>query len=275
MQDVPHPRGPALRARGIRWLPALLAVALVAAAVQAAPGRGDAQPEGFEYRMETWHGVRFAVVRADPARTQIQLYWRDAEGRGYGSQARLAAALRARGETLLAASNAGIFGFTAPEGLHVERGRVLAPLNLRQGRGNFYEQPNAVFFVTSAGRAEIVESHAARARIPEMAEATQSGPALLLDGALVGPVAGATLASMRTGTRVVRNGVCVDGRSVYLVKTDDPLTRAHVALFLRDRLRCGDGLYLDGSTPSSLHVPEQRRESRNNLMGLLAILPRT
>ncbi|HEY0018161.1 MAG TPA: phosphodiester glycosidase family protein [Longimicrobium sp.] len=264
-----------MQSRRIGSLLALAAVALAAAAVRAAPGRGHAQPEGFEYRTETWHGVRFAIVRADPARTRIQLYWRDAAGRGYGSQARLATALRAQGETLLAASNAGIFGFTAPDGLHVERGRVLAPLNLRQGRGNFYEQPNAVFFVTSAGRAEIVESNAARARIPEMAEATQSGPALLLDGALAGPAAGATPASMLAGTRVVRNGVCVDGRSVYLVKTDDPLTRAHLALFFRDRLRCGDGLYLDGSTPSSLHVPGRRRESRNSLMGILAILPRT
>lgn len=264
-----------MRSRRIRWLPALVVIAAGGAAIHAAPGQGSGQPAPFEYRTERWHGVRFAVVRADPARTRIRMYWRDSAGRGYGSQARLAAALRARGETLLAASNGGIFTLAAPEGLHVERGQVLTPLNLRQGRGNFYEQPNAVFFVTSTGRAEIVESSAARARIPDMAEATQSGPALLLDGRLAGPALGATLTSMTTGTPEVRNGVCVDGRSVYLVKTDDPLTRAHLALFFRERLRCTDGLYLDGSTPSSLHVPGQRRESRSGLMGILAVLPRT
>lgn len=264
-----------LRSRKTLWLLALAATAAGVAGSHAAPGRGHAQPEGFEYRTETWHGVRFAVVRADPARTRIRMYWRDAAGRGYGSQARLAASLRAQGETLLAASNGGIFGLATPDGLHVERGRVLAPLNLRRGSGNFYDQPNAVFFVTSAGRAEIVESSAARARIPEMAEATQSGPALLLDGALTPRFAGATVANMRTGTLHVRNAVCVDGQSVYLVKTDDPLTRAHLALFLRDRLRCRDALYLDGSTPSSLHVPGRRRESKNGLMGILAVLPGT
>jgi uncharacterized protein YigE (DUF2233 family) len=252
-------------------LTALMAVAASAAGINAAPS----QPSPFEYRTETWHGVRFAVVRADPARTRIRMYWRDSAGRSYGSQARLAAALRVQDETLLAANNAGIFGDTSPKGLHVERGQVLAPLNLERGTGNFFGPPNAVFFVTTAGRAEIVESSAARARIPEMEEATQSGPALLLDGALTRMFSGATLANMRTGTLHVRNGVCVDGRSVYLVKTDDPLTRAHLALFFRDRLRCSDGLYLDGSTPSSLHVPGRRRESKNNLMGLLAVLPRT
>lgn len=254
---------------------ALAATAAGAVGIHASGEDGARQPAPFEYRAETWHGVRFAVVRADPARTHVRMYWRDAAGRGYGSQAALARALRGRGETLLAATNGGIFELDAPTGLHVERGRVLAPLNLRAGSGNFYDTPNAVFFVTPAGRAEIVESSAAQSRIPSMAEATQSGPALLLNGELPARFAGATTANMRTGSRHIRNGVCVDGRDVYIVKTDDPLTRAHLALFFRDRLGCRDGVYLDGSTPSSLHVPGRHPESKTGLMGILAVVAKS
>jgi uncharacterized protein YigE (DUF2233 family) len=259
------------------WLLALAAFLASAAGMHAASTGSPVQPAAFEYRTETWHGVRFAVVRADPTRTRIRMYWRDPAGRNYGSQARLARILRAEGETLLAASNAGIFTKTPrhPEGLHVERGRVYVPLNLRDGEGNFYDKPNAVFFVTSAGRAEIVESRAAQARIPEMMEATQSGPALLLNRLLVGDFAGATTSSMLVGDKTIRNGVCVDGTSVYLVKTDHSLTRSHLALYFRDRLRCTDGLFLDGATPTSLHVPGHKSDSKDNLVGILAVLPRT
>ena len=227
--------------------------------------------EGIEYREIRSGGNRYQVVRVDLTKADLRFYWQDDAGRPFGSLAALERWLAERGDTLLAATNAGIFYSTRlPAGLHVERGRELRPLNGSsdpppgEKQGNFFYRPNGVFFVAEDGTARIVDSSHARAEIPRMREATQSGPLLLLNGQ----------PHWLQGTRVSRNavGVCAPGE-VVLVYAPDGVTVRELALFIRDQLECPDALYLDG-TISGLWVPSANVRRDGSYVGILGITRR-
>jgi len=138
-------------------------------------------------------------------------------------------------------TNAGIFSTDlAPGGLLVADGRELRALNLADGAGNFHLKPNAVFAILDDGTAEVVD---ATAYDPTgVVQATQSGPALVLDG-VVHP-------EFREGSEnvAIRSGVGVsrDGRTVHLAISFAPMNLWDFATLFRDELEVDDALYLDG-----------------------------
>lgn len=138
-------------------------------------------------------------------------------------------------------TNAGIFSEDlSPGGLLVSDGEELRALNLAEGAGNFHLMPNAVFEVRDDGTAAVVDSTAYTGAGVE--QATQSGPALLLDGE-VHPqfTEGSSNTALRSGV-----GVSPDGRTVYLVITRTYVNLWDFAVMFRDELGVEDALYLDG-----------------------------
>ncbi|WP_062522332.1 phosphodiester glycosidase family protein [Demequina silvatica] len=138
-------------------------------------------------------------------------------------------------------TNAGIFSEDlTPGGLLVADGEELRALNLADGYGNFHLKPNAVFEIRKDGTAAVVDSTEYRAK--GVTQATQSGPALLLDGE-VHPLftEGSENTALRTGV-----GVSPDGRTVYLVITRTYVNLWDFAVMFRDELGVEDALYLDG-----------------------------
>lgn len=259
----PFPRC-AVGGRTAFWL---LAVLLSAGA----PACAAQGPQAVEYREMRAGGARYQVVRVDLARADLRLYWRDEAGRPFGSLAALDRWLAARGDTLLAATNAGIFYRSRlPAGLHVERGRVLRPVNpgveppAGELRGNFFYRPNGVFYAAADGTARIVETGRAGALLPRMREATQSGPLLLRAGR----------PHWLLGRKVSRNAVAVcSPREVALVYAPDGVTVRELALFVRNVLGCPDALYLDG-TISGLWVPSADVRADGSYVGILGVTAR-
>ena len=138
------------------------------------------------------------------------------------------------------ATNAGIFTENvAPGGLLVTDGEERVALNLREGGGNFHLMPNAVFAILDGGSATVVNS---RDYEPEgVLHATQSGPALLLDGEIHPEFREeSTNFALRSGV-----GVSPDGTTVYLVLTGWTNLWNFATLF-RDHLGVENALYLDG-----------------------------
>lgn len=138
------------------------------------------------------------------------------------------------------ATNAGIFTEeVVPGGLLVSDGEELVRLNLNEGGGNFHLMPNAVFAVRDDGTATVVNSLDYE---PEgVLHATQSGPALLLDGEIHHEFReGSSNYALRSGV-----GVSPDGRTVYLVLSGWTNLWDFATLF-RDELGVEDALYLDG-----------------------------
>jgi uncharacterized protein YigE (DUF2233 family) len=138
-------------------------------------------------------------------------------------------------------TNAGIFSTDLrPGGLLVADGEVLRELNLADGAGNFHLKPNAVFAIHDDGTASVVD---ATAHDPTgVQHATQSGPALLLDGS-VHPAfrEGSENLAIRSGV-----GVSPDGHTVYLALSHTPVNLWDFATMFRDDLGVDDALYLDG-----------------------------
>lgn len=244
---------------------------LCAAVAALLPGRApaQAQPDGIEFREMRADGRRYQVVQVDLTKATLRLYWRDDRGRPYGTLAALDRALAARGERLLAATNAGIFYRTRePAGLHVERGRALRPLNASptppagEAPGNFFAEPNGVFYLARDGSAHLVSTAEAAQRVGRMVEATQSGPLLLRRGVphpLIGRV------------EVARDAVAVCGaRRVALVLAPDGASIRQLARFIRDGLGCPDALYLDG-TISGLRVPSARVDRDGSYVGMIGV----
>ncbi len=210
----------------------------------------------------------FDVVEVDPARHEVRLFWKDAGGDPYLTLDRVRAAVEAAGDSLVAATNAGIYepGFT-PTGLFIEDGERLHPLNLDDGAGNFFLKPNGVFFLTADG-ARIVES-AAFDNVPDPVRfATQSGP-LLLRGGQVHPAFTPGSENCR-----LRSGVGVgEGGRVYLAISNGAVSFYDFATFFRDALGVRDALYLDGGI-SELYAPALGRTDagRQRYAGILAVV---
>lgn len=207
-------------------------------------------------------GKRYRVVRVDLQAARVEMFWKDRRGERFGSLGRVR---RAVGVKLLAATNAGIYepGYV-PEGLHVEHGRVLRPLNQRAGRGNFYTQPSGVFYTDGSG-AHILSTDSFAAQKPKALQATQSGPLLVRQNRLAGPLGRNKL--------YIRNGVGVlAAQKIVLVLSLDEVSLFEFAEFFRVTLQCPDALYLDGSISGLYALGTEFQEARWSLAGILGIV---
>ena len=205
--------------------------------------------------------VAFDVIRVDPRRDRLQLFLNNAAGRPYLGFGTLADALARRGQVLRFAMNAGMYEPDySPVGLFVDHDEQLAPLNLRNGRGNFYLKPNGVFWLDGK-KAHVTESAQYARLAPKPTLATQSGPMLVIDGQLHP----AFLA--HSPSRLMRNGVGVtrEGEIIFAI-SETPVNFHEFASYFREVLKCPDALYLDGSV-SSIYAPELQRHDAHHCLG--------
>ncbi len=219
--------------------------------------------QAVECKVQTYEAVEFTVCRVALRRESLQLYWRDRDGKPYGRLLNLRDSWAGRGKTLVFGINAGMYeADLSPLGLFVVDGRELKPLNRRTGFGNFYRPPNGVFLVDKAGARVVTTEEYANSR-PHPRLATQSGPILVLRGAVTeSPVMDAKSTSMK-----IRNGVCAPAPdAVAFVISGAPVTFYRFARFFIDQLQCRDALYLDGSI-SSLYAPQVGREDDGRELG--------
>lgn len=192
-------------------------------------------------------GVRFRVVTVEPR--QVELVWKDAKGEPFANFDKVQAHYDAKGKQVKFLMNAGIYEpGIVPSGLHVENGAVLRPLNLKDGKGNFFLKPNGVFGLVGGepGKAFIEESGAFAAREKTQARglefAIQGGP-MLLSGGMLHP-------KFTDGSpnKKLRNGIGVDaaGKVVFAITAagEEVNFWDFAGLFLK--LGCKDALFLDG-----------------------------
>ncbi|MEZ5893449.1 MAG: phosphodiester glycosidase family protein [Parvularculaceae bacterium] len=189
----------------------------------------------------------------------------------------------------------------SPVGLYIENYEEKKKLSTKDGPGNFHLKPNGVFWIDEAGaHATATTDFAAQfpspvrgrgvrgegefpspsthspsesaapsppAPLPLGGEgrtiryATQSGPMLVIDGAIHPRfLVDATSRKRRNGV-----GVREDG-SVIFALSDTPVTFYEFATYFRDDLKAPNALYLDG-TISRLYAPELSRHDPGLAMG--------
>lgn len=206
-----------------------------------------------ECRKEVFDGTPFSVCRADPAREELRLFLADDEGRILGTFQRVRDALATEGADLGFAMNAGMFhDDRSPVGHYLDPSGEVRGVITSAGPGNFGMLPNGVFCIGD-GWARVIESRAYAADRPGCVYATQSGPMLVIDGALHPRfIDGGSSRFIRNGVGVTEDGVVVAAIS------DRPVNFHTFARFFRDVLGTPNALYLDGNV-SRLYAPDLNR----------------
>lgn len=215
----------------------------------------------------TWKGQSFDWIKVDPAKVDVRLYWKNENNEAYSTFGSLNSAIEQKGKKLLFATNAGIFSEDfSPGGLHVENGKELHALNLRDGEGNFHMKPNGVFYIED-NRGHVTESveYTTASRHPQIA--TQSGPMLVVNGNIHPAF------TEGSDNRNIRNGVGVDKKGYIHFAVSNERVNFHdfASLFL-EALKCPNALYLDGSI-SDFYLPAlDRRPDGSGYCGIIAVV---
>lgn len=255
-----------------RWpLIALATLALAGCAKRAAPAPEKAEHVAGACEAVEFESTSFTVCTADPSRHDIRLVTVGADGRPVRDFDRLAVALGSDAPRLSFALNAGMFEEDgSPVGLAIADGVRRHALNRRDAGGNFHLKPNGVVFGSATGPWRVLDtdSYAAEARAPDFA--SQSGPMLVIDGALH-PRFDDNGTSLR-----VRNGVGVDGagRALFAISAQ-AVSFGRFARLFRDRLGCSNALFLDGSVSRLWDARGGRLDAGVPVGPLLAVLDRT
>lgn len=231
---------------------------LMAVLLLAAPAAAQDGP----CRDLTFDGVPYTVCEA-AAGDDLRVFHTAADGAPFGTFARVEDALAAEGLRLGFAMNGGMYHEDRrPVGLLVEDGQERARIVTADGPGNFGLLPNGVFCVTPDRRFAVIESRAYARDRPECRFATQSGPMLVIDGALHPRfVEGSDSRNHRNGV-----GVSADGTRAVFAITARPVNFHAFARLFRDGLGLPQALFLDGQV-SRLYAPAIRRNDFGLPMG--------
>lgn len=212
-----------------------------------------------------FEGQSFSVCTVTEGQ-DIRLFHADPTGAVLGSFGKVDEALRAERKTIRFAMNAGMYhADRAPVGLLITDGVERARIITSDGPGNFGLLPNGVFCIGDAFR--VMESRSFAAAPPACRFATQSGPMLVIDGALHPRFL------PNSDSRFVRNGVGVsaDGKTAYFVISSGAVSFHQFGRFFRDSLKTPNALYFDGKI-SRLYSEELRRNDLGFQMGPIVAL---
>lgn len=218
-------------------------------------------------RTVEFEGVPFAVCTFDAQEDTIALFLNDEAGEPYGHFDSLVSALEDDEKTVTFAMNAGMYHKDrSPVGLYVEEFEQHKKANTNNGPGNFHLKPNGVFWIADEDSQQTVGVTSTEEFLKDVTSdniryATQSGPMLVIDGALHPRfLEDATSRKRRNGV-----GVTSEGEVVFVI-SDGFVTFHHFARLFRDELKADNALFLDG-TISRLYAPSLDRRDRGAKMG--------
>jgi uncharacterized protein YigE (DUF2233 family) len=204
--------------------------------------------------------LRFLSFVTDPS--VIQFYWKDDQGQIFRSIQNLKSFLEAKNQELKFAMNGGMFmKDNSPQGLYIENGETLRPLDTLSAPGNFYLKPNGVFYLTKDNRAVVCETK----KFTDnglIKFATQSGPMLLIDGEIH--------SAFKKGSKNlnIRNGVGIlpDNKVIFAVSKEEVNFYDFADYF--KSMNCKYALYLDGFV-SRTYLPEENWKQLDGNFGVI------
>ncbi len=207
-----------------------------------------------------FEGISYTTCTVNPAKDRLELFLNDDTGVPFGEFDVLAQAYE--GKSLSFAMNAGMYHEDrSPVGYFLQNGIERSRLLTGASNGNFGLLPNGVLCIRP-GQARVFET-LVFAQLSSLCDfATQSGPMLVIDGALHPRFL------PDSTSRYIRNGVGTTDsgdRAVFAI-SNQPVTFYEFARFYRDGLGLPLALYFDGNV-SRLHAPALGRSDPGRAMG--------
>lgn len=216
------------------------------------------------------NGVDYHVAIASPE--NIQILWKDQNGKKLETFSRARAFLEKQGREPLVLMNGGIFEpGRIPSGVLIQDGKELCPLNLKNGKGNFFLKPNGVFYLLENGSGIVESSRFSGVRKSEksIVGAVQSGPLLLDQGKIHHAF------NKESRSQLHRNGVGVrkDGMVVFLMSDFKSSKYPNLYAFAEafKTLGCESALFLDGDL-SQMRTGKAMQASRGRFASMIAIV---
>lgn len=203
---------------------------------------------------------------ADSSFSKIRLFLNNDNGLPISSLSNLNAYLKSKNELLVFSTNGGMFTPEyKPVGLFIQNNVVLNEIDRREGLyGNFYLQPNGVFYIDTCQEAGIVNTKEIDMEaINKFKYATQSGPMLLHNGKINSNFKeGSTNVNIRNGVGMSKKG------NLLFVISNEKVNFYDFAMLFKEVLGCDNALYLDGAI-SEAYIPELGRLKKDGLFGPL------
>jgi uncharacterized protein YigE (DUF2233 family) len=199
---------------------------------------------------------------ADLKKHHVTMHWKDKSNKPFGSLQRLRSHFSGQKKELLLAMNGGMYHDNRnPVGLYIENSKTISALNTAKGEGNFFLQPNGVFYINDNKRA-FVRSTPEFKTDSSIVFATQSGPMLVINGKIHPQF------QEHSKNLNIRNGIGVmpDGRILMAMSKKEVNLYTFASYFLKKG--CQNALYLDGHV-SRAYCPEQKWEQLDGEFGVM------
>ncbi|WP_434777412.1 phosphodiester glycosidase family protein [Neisseria sp. Ec49-e6-T10] len=198
-----------------------------------------------------------------PGSKKIKMYWKNKNGIPYTHFINL---LNQTQNDMVFVTNGGIYSkeFT-PEGLYIENGQIISELNLHSGEGNFYFNPNGVFYIEN-NLPYIIESRSFKYN-QNILYAVQSGP-LLIEHGLMNDQLKKTSKSLKIRSAV---GLSKQNKLFFLMSKKE-VSFYDFAQFALDHLDCDTLLFLDGTISQMYFSADQQLpEQKHPFVTMIAI----
>lgn len=206
---------------------------------------------------------RILAYEVNPKKEQLHFYWKNAQGEIYGNAKNLKEQLQTKQQELIFCMNGGMYKKDqSPQGLYIENGVTLTPLDMQEtGYGNFYLQPNGVFYITEENNPILCTTKTFKGT-KNIKYATQSGPMLVIDGKLHKKLTkGSKNLHIRNGVGILPNG------NLLFAMSKEKINFYDFATFFQEN-GCKNALYLDGFV-SRTYLPEKNYEQVDGNFGVI------
>ena len=189
----------------------------------------------------------------DPSTGHVRFYWKDEKGNILGNINNLKEYSERQKRRLLFAMNAGMYKTDhSPQGLYIEDKVLLSPTNTDSGKGNFYIQPNGVFYIKYGpdGTKAAICKTKDFSNTEKVKYATQSGPMLVIDSNINAAFTkGSSNLNIRNGVGILPNG------QILFAMSKEKINFYDFAAYFQ-KMGCKNALYLDGFV-SRMYLPEK------------------
>ncbi len=200
----------------------------------------------------------------NPKVEKIHFFWKDEKGQILRNFNNLIQHVESKNAKLIFATNGGMYDKKmAPLGLYIENYKTHKKIDLRKGNGNFYYQPNGVFYLTNNQTPVICTSKKFK-NTGNIQFATQSGPMLVINGKIHPSKA----FRPKSKSLKIRNGVGIlPNNSVLFAMSTRPINFYDFAMYFKAK-GCKNALYLDG-TISRTYLPQKNYSETGGYFGVM------